>query len=138
MQPPILSTFRPGMSLAGNVFYILNKGMNAGRPLSQPCPNCYAAICRTEAAKDYWVAVCEMLLVTKRFQRELVGSVIPFIRIGELRSLIREFAELDNSLMNQTTKQINMLDELEMNLHYQLANVGKAKLALAANALRLL
>jgi hypothetical protein len=138
MQPPFLKTYRPGMPLAGNVFYILNKGLNSGKPLSQPCPNCFAAMCRTESEKDFWIGVCELLLVSRRFERELIGSVIPFIRIGDLKSQLRPFCDLDQQFVLHSIEQVNRILELEMSLQYQLTKIKQVKMALANNALRLL
>ena len=31
-------------------FYILCKGLNSGKPLEKPCPNCFCCVCENEEA----------------------------------------------------------------------------------------
>ena len=75
-------------------FFALNKGLNSGKPLLQPCPNCF----KIEAENDdfietlYWVSFA--LWRSKTFHPFLIGSVIPFIRIGDYKRLISEKLEV--------------------------------------------
>jgi hypothetical protein len=71
-------------------FFVLNKGMNSGKPLLQPCPNCFKIEAENEELKEtlYWVSFA--LWKAKAFHPYLIGSVIPFIRIGDYKQAICE------------------------------------------------
>ena len=59
-------------------FSALNKGLNSGKPLLQPCPNCYKIETENGEFKEvlYWVSFT--LCQAKAFHPYLIGSVIPF------------------------------------------------------------
>lgn len=75
-------------------FFALNKGMNSGKPLLQPCPNCFKIEAENEELKEtlYWVSFA--LWKAKAFHPYLIGSVIPFIRIGDYKQLITDKMEV--------------------------------------------
>lgn len=85
-----LVTYRPGQQQPESSFFILSKGLNAGKPLNEPCANCFIATCETENEKEFYFWLCWGLWQAKRFEHLLCGSVIPFIRKKEL------FNELQN------------------------------------------
>ncbi|MFY0608519.1 MAG: hypothetical protein JXR10_17515 [Cyclobacteriaceae bacterium] len=66
-------------------FYVLSKGLNAGKPLDEPCPNCFLVATETEESKQLFYWLCYALWKSGYFRRHLVGSVIPFLRINDLR-----------------------------------------------------
>ncbi|MBX2968228.1 MAG: hypothetical protein KF803_02570 [Cyclobacteriaceae bacterium] len=73
----------------GNHFFVLSKGNNAGRPMDKPCPNCFVIItkCPHEKQLLYWL--CSALWQCGYFKPHLCGSVIPFLRLPELKTIIR-------------------------------------------------
>ncbi len=75
-----LVTHRPGIAQPKFSFFILNKGNNSGKPLTQPCANCFMAICETEDENEFYYWLCWGLWQAKAFEQLLCGSVIPFIR----------------------------------------------------------
>src|SRR5690554_7497122 len=81
-------TYREGGVYTGPHFFILNKGLNSGKPLKKPCPNCFVVMCNSVSEKEslYWIVYS--LHQGKRFQIALVGSVIPFIRKNDLMEII--------------------------------------------------
>ncbi len=85
-----LTTFNPDKEYAGFHFYILNKGLNSGKPLLDPCPNCCVCQCSNEEEQLelYWLLFG--LWQGKAFQINLTGSVIPFIRMKELKEIIQK------------------------------------------------
>jgi len=40
-------TYRQEGVYKGPHFFILNKGLNSGKPLKKPCPNCFVISCHT-------------------------------------------------------------------------------------------
>lgn len=86
----LIKTHKMNRTYHGNHFFILSKGNNAGRPMDKPCPNCFVVIskCPNEKQILYWL--CFGLWQCRCFESHLVGSVIPFLRLPELKSIIRE------------------------------------------------
>lgn len=92
-------------------FFILNRGLNTGKPMNEPCPNCFVCICKSREDKDslYWLLFA--LWQSKEIQRELIGSVILYIRKWELERLIRQKAQEHILLVVQ--KSIPVLREFQ-------------------------
>jgi len=69
-------------------FYVLNKGMNSGKPLLLPCPNCFKIEAENEEFTDtlYWVSFA--LWRSKAFHPFLIGTAIPFIRINDFKKVL--------------------------------------------------
>jgi len=94
-------------------FYILNKGLNSGKPLKKPCPNCFVVMCNSEKEKEslYWIVYS--LHQGKRFQIALVGSVIPFIRKNDLIQIISAAIRSTNDKPKAIEKTVSSLLQLE-------------------------
>ena len=75
-------------------FFVLNKGLNSGKPLSHACLNCFKVkAVNLEIKKTlYWITF--FLWKVKAFHPYLIGSVIPFIRIGIYRQIICKKLEI--------------------------------------------
>ncbi len=95
-------------------FYALNKGMNSGKPLLQPCPNCFKIEAETEDFKEilYWVSFA--LWRSKAFHPYLIGSVIPFIRISDYKQLIIEKWKVVKASPAEFTEIIKQLRIIEL------------------------
>ncbi|WP_371923412.1 hypothetical protein [Flavobacterium sp. HSC-61S13] len=44
MSQILIKTHKKGNLYKGIYFFILNKGLNSGKPLSQPCANCFVIL----------------------------------------------------------------------------------------------
>ena len=97
-----LKTHQIGRTYSNPHFFILNKGLNSGKPLSNPCPNCFVVITKTEAEKNTLFHLSMMLQIGGFYAYYLKGSVIPFISIDDCR----------NTLKNSYTSLLN--DEFEL------------------------
>ena len=95
-------------------FFALNKGLNSGKPLLHPCPNCFKIEAENEEFKEtlYWVSYA--LWRSKAFQPLLIGSVIPFIRIGDYKQLICEKLEIVKAHPAEFTETIKQLRIIEL------------------------
>lgn len=85
MQFPIIKYYNPSIDKPTFCYYILCKGLHSGRPMDKPLPNCYIAICETQTQRDnfYWLNYA--IFHARIFERDLIGSVIPFLRIGDFK-----------------------------------------------------
>lgn len=108
----LIKTHKMNRTYHGNHFFVLSKGNNAGRPMDKPCPNCFVVItkCSQERQRLYWL--CFGLWQCGYFQPYLSGSVIPFLRLPELKSIIREARSKVESYSGYA-KTVETLDKLE-------------------------
>jgi hypothetical protein len=88
MQLPIIKCFNPKSTLSEHHFFILSKGLNAGKPLDKPCANCFVAHCIDADVREFFYWLSYGLWKAKRFDVYLIGSVIPFIRLHDLQSCL--------------------------------------------------
>jgi hypothetical protein len=81
----IIKTHKKGNVYKSEHFFILNKGLNSGKPLNEPCANCFVIVFSSSEEREnlYWTAVS--LWKSKFWHPFLVGSVIPFLRLPELK-----------------------------------------------------
>ena len=69
-------------------FYIQNKGLNSGRALNNPIPNCFVVTTDTYEQREELYYLCQSLQVGQYFKYYIIGSVIPFIRIDDTRNVL--------------------------------------------------
>jgi hypothetical protein len=130
-----LSTYNPAKKYAGFHFFVLNKGLNSGKPLLDPCTNCFVCSCNSLEDKEnlYWIFFA--LWNGKRFHQLLIGSVIPFIKIKETKNLVQESFLKTKSNPAVFQKALNLLKLAnEKDLHFQnlALTIRKIKIELAA------
>lgn len=86
MQLPVIKSYHPKIiALSEHHFFILSKGLNAGKPLDQPCPNCFVAYCNDKTDRQFFYWLTYALWQCGTYKICLVGSVIPFLRISDLK-----------------------------------------------------
>ena len=126
-----IKTHQPGRTYAKPHFFILNKGLNSGKPLDKPCPNCFVITTASKAERESLYYLCLSLKVGQFFAYYLKGSVIPFIGISDAKKVI------NTALQNYETQQWKMKVEklkkitaFEENLQQQLSTISKLKIAL--------
>jgi hypothetical protein len=95
-------------------FWVLCKGMNSGKPLTAPCPNSFTIEAENDDLRQmlYWVSFA--LWKSKAFHPYLIGSVIPFIRIGDYKKLVSEKLEIVNANPSEFTQTIKQLRFIEL------------------------
>lgn len=122
-----IKTHRPGMEYSGVHFFVLNKGLNSGKPLDEPCPNCYVCECTNEEDKEalYWI--CFALWQSHQLKQHLIGSVILYIRKKEFFNLVRDALIKAQAKPELFEKALVLLKTVnEKDLHFQeLATVMK-------------
>jgi hypothetical protein len=84
-------------------FYIQNKGDNAGRPLRAPIRNCFAVF----SDDEFLFQKVQVLFIARYFERFIHGSVIPTIRLNDVKDVIEQ------NYVRQDEKAMKQLDALE-------------------------
>lgn len=126
----LIKTHKMNRTYCGNHFFVLSKGNNAGRPMDKPCPNCFVVItkCPQERQRLYWL--CFGLWQCGYFQPYLSGSVIPFLRLPELKKIILESrSRIDSNwdVFEKAIETLNTLLSYQQNLLRQLQMIKQAK-----------
>ena len=115
MKSFLIKTHRPESRYHQPHFFILNKGLNSGKPLNNASPNCFVCltVCDEHREFPYWL--CFGLWKSKSFHYFPKGSVFPFVTIGETRKLIRESSIKASSKSQAFEKAIQALQLLDTN-----------------------
>ena len=131
MQNFEIKTHLVGRTYSKPHFFILNKGLNSGRPLDQPCPNCFVITTQSNESRESLFYLCLSLKIGEYFGCYLKGSVIPFICISDTKSVIK--TALQNNQMGKWEQKIEKLKKItafEDNLKLQLKTISNLKIAL--------
>jgi len=128
MKHLTIKCHKTGTLYMGEHFFILNKGRNSGKPLTEPCANCWVLLFpnRQERENCYWLAYS---LWQARFWHYFqVGSVIPFLRLFEFK---KEFALKAKSL--QADYDLYLKNVLALQLLQKKENQFRKNLDLVRN-----
>lgn len=128
-----LKTYSPKAQINEPHFYILCKGNNSGKPLTEPCPNCFVLTAKSEEDKQFFYSLCFGLWKAKSFEYFLKGSVIPFITIGDCKQAINtglEQAKTDLKGFNKSVKALEILEQQEKKYKETLLLINDAKRAI--------
>jgi len=131
-----ITTYSPDQKRSTFAFFILNKGMNSGKPLEHPCPNCFTFNATDQAEKDHFYWLCFGLWQSKSLHPYLNGSVIPFIHLRDLKQVINqasEKAQANPGTFQKTVEALKILDRQEKQFHRNLLLILEAKKAIFAN-----
>ena len=140
MQTFELRTHRIGRIYSKPHFFILNKGLNSGKPLSKPCPNCFVVTTTTEEAKQTLYHLTMMLQIGDNFAYFLKGSVIPFISIDDCRNTLKNGYKLHSKESIEFQKHIKMvsvINKKEKELQRIISKLSDLKVSYIQSFLRL-
>lgn len=84
------SVHRPAPHTA---LYILSRGKNAGKPLHEPCPNCFILYVRNQEELETYYWTFYAFWKHGFFHPHLCGSVIEMLRLCDLKTLMRNFIQ---------------------------------------------
>jgi hypothetical protein len=94
-------------------FFILNKGNHSGKPMNDPCPNCFVCVCSSEEEKEllYWLVMG--LCQGRVFEQYLCGSVIPFIRINDVKKVFNWLSFNHTAKLVQYKKKVLAIQKVQ-------------------------
>lgn len=105
-----LKTHQIGRTYSQPHFFILNKGLNSGKPLSNPCTNCFVVTTVTEEAKNTLFHLSMMLQIGGFYVYYLKGSVIPFISVDDCRNTLKKGLKSTSNINEQMQKHIKAVE----------------------------
>lgn len=106
-------------------FYIQIKGNYSGRPLRKPIPNCAAVYTDNPILFEIVYA----LFKGKRFEPDLKGTAVPYVRIDDLKNVISIGVLKYNDKKAHLLQNVNKIDTLLLNLTQQLKTVKQLQYA---------
>jgi hypothetical protein len=116
----IIKTHQKNVSYSKPHLFILNKGLNSGKPQKEPFTNSFVIIFPSEEDLEttYWLAFS--LWKSKFWQQHLVGSVIPFLRKndfqGNFNPKVKEMLD-DFEAHQKDVKALRLLELKEEQFH---------------------
>lgn len=113
MLPVQIRCYHENAVMQQYVFYILSKGNNAGRPAFKPWANCFIAICPNQEMFDFYFWLCYGLYQTGKFKYYHRGSVINFINISDVQTLVSEMASQIHQHWQEYKLMVENLSKLE-------------------------
>ena len=105
-----IKTHQIGRTYSNPHFFILNKGLNSGKPLINPCPNCFVVTIPDDEAKNTLFHLSMMLQIGGFYGYYLKGSVIPFISIDDCRNTLKKGLKSNDNITNQMQKHIKAVE----------------------------
>ena len=139
MHSPKIHSFNPKNQSTRFEFYILSKGLNSGKPLTAPCPNSFVCVCKNEEQKDFYFWLLFGLWKAKYFHPFLTGSVIPFLRISDLKNEVGTQAEIVSKQSGEyksTIHKVKILEAKEKSIRQHLALINDSKRAMTYRHLK--
>ena len=136
-----LKTHQVGKTYSNPHFFILNKGLNSGKPLTNPCPNCFVVTAETEETKNTLFHLSMMLQIGGFYGYYLKGSVIPFISIDDCRNTLKKGLKSGEIIGFEFEKHINavsVISKKEKELQNVIDKMSVLKVAYIGNCFKLM
>jgi hypothetical protein len=109
----IIKTHRVGTIYTKPHLFVLNKGMNSGKPQKEPFTNSFVIIFQNEEDCESVFFIAYSLWQTKFWHPFLVGSVIPFLRLPDFKNEFIPKASLMMAEHEEHKKNVAALKLLE-------------------------
>lgn len=106
-----IKCYNPATNYSGPTFYLLCKGNNSGKPSYTPFTNSFVVQADDQDTLEYIYWMCWGFWQCKKFHHLLLGSVIPYIRLSDMRGFIFENYEanlMELTPMKSVTQKLQM------------------------------
>ena len=136
-----IKTHQPGRTYSNPHFFILNKGLNSGKPLANPCPNCFVVTTPDGQTKSTLFHLSMMLQIGGFYAYYLKGSVIPFISIDDCRNTLKKGLKSSDNIANQMQKHIKAVEVIskkEKELQNVIDKMAVLKMAYIRNCFKVM
>ena len=119
----VIKTHRKDTIYTKPHLFLLNKGMNSGKPQKEPFRNSFVVIFENESDFDTINLTAYALWKTKFWHQFLKGSVIPFLSLQDIRKefsmkVNQEIKDHEEHLKNVQT--LKLLEQSEKRFHENL------------------
>lgn len=111
MRNFIIKTHRVGTIYSKPHLFLLNKGINSGKPQKEPFTNSFVVIFDLEQDCENLFFIAYSLWQTKFWHQHLVGSVIPFLRLNDCK---KEFFVKSKVMMQEHEEHVKHIAALKI------------------------
>jgi hypothetical protein len=119
-----IKTHKSGKSYNQPHFFILNKGLNSGKPFNHYVCNSFVFLADNKEEKEFYYFLLLGLWELRFFRKHLKGSVIEYVRLGDVIDMIdetlnsvnsgnRSFSDIQNTLAQIEALQANLQSQLD-------------------------
>lgn len=109
-----IATHQKGRTYRKPHFFILNKGLNSGKPYTAPLTNCFVVLTEEETYKNQLYFLSKALIESHYYRVFLKGTAIPFVTIDDVRKLLfRAVACVNQQEIKKSIETLEKLEELE-------------------------
>ena len=131
MQTFEIKTHQPGRAYHKPHFYILNKGLNSGKPFTAPVRNSFVVSTECIYSRENFYQLTMMLFESKCFRYYLKGSVIPFICIADIKNLLAKNSKnLNEKELQNKIETLKKVEALEIVFQNKIKAIQNLKFAL--------
>lgn len=106
-----IKTHKKGTIYSKPHLFLLNKGMNSGKPQKEPFTNSFVIIFENDSDFDTINLTAYTLWKTKFWHQFLSGSVIPFLRLNDVR---KEFSTKVNQEIKDHKEHVKNVETLKL------------------------
>lgn len=121
-------------------FFILNKGLNSGKPFKHHVVNSFVFLADDEEEKEFYYFVLWGIWELRLLRPYLLGSVIEFVRLGDVVDVLQEVVNAVNTGNRKSFADVERtLSQIEVsknNLHQQLSYLMQVRKSVFRSALR--
>ena len=128
-----IKTHKSGKMYNQPHFFILNKGLNSGKPFNHYVCNSFVFLADNKEEKEFYYFLLLGLWELRLFRKHLKGSVIEYIRLGDVIDVIEETlnsVNTGNRSFSDVQNTLAQIENLQTNLNQQLDYLMQLRKAL--------
>jgi hypothetical protein len=126
----IIKTHQKNAVYKANQIFILNKGMNSGKPQKEPFTNSFVILFQNEEDTETVYCLAYSLWKARFWHQSLVGSVIPFLRIDDFKKdfnlKVNELLQ-EHELHKKQIQALRLLEQKEDQLHKNIVLINEMR-----------
>jgi hypothetical protein len=128
-----IKTHKSGAMYNQPHFFILNKGLNSGKPFRHYVVNSFVFLADDKDEREFYYFMLQGLWELRMFRPYLKGSVIEYVRLGDVIDLLDETLnsiDTGNRSFADVQRSLAQIELLQSNLQQQLAQLMQLRKAL--------
>jgi hypothetical protein len=132
--------YSPETHLLEYNFFVLNKGLNAGKPMRTPCANCFVVQTDSQQTLDRYYYLSWALWQARGFHSVLSGSVVEFIHIDDYRAVMDAAECSTDPVRDRFTESVSQFADIQEKHSYlrsKLDSIVESKRNILARVLNL-
>ena len=119
-----IKTHKSGKMYNQPHFFILNKGLNSGKPFKHYVCNSFVFLADDENEKEFYYFLLLGIWELRLFRPYLKGTAVEFVRLGDVLDVINETVNsinTGNRVFADVQKSLTQIEVLQSNLNLQLS-----------------